>query len=64
MSSVASTGSLKGISEPDAILCCVNADANAPQHIQYVHWWKADIETVKLHEKYCFHSEFWLVSHF
>lgn len=26
------TGSLKGISEPDALLCCVNADASVPQH--------------------------------
>lgn len=30
MTSVACIGSLKGISEPDALLCCVNVDADVP----------------------------------
>lgn len=32
MTSVACTSSLAGISDPDALLCCVNADASVAQH--------------------------------
>lgn len=26
------SGSLRGISNPDALLCCINADASVPHH--------------------------------
>lgn len=57
-----STSSLTGISDPDALLRCVNADASVPQH-KSARAGGSSWNSCSL-GNYCFHNEFWVVFRF